>query len=196
MAHGDVEIEIKLKLDEKQFLELKERVRKIAEYKKESSQKDEYFTPAHKDFLNFEYPYEWLRIGERSGKTILNYKHFYPENKTPFTHCDEFETEIHNPERLRKIFSALGARSLMVVDKQRETFIYKDEFEIALDTVKELGHFTEIEVMKDFGSIETAREMLHAFTRSLGLKPEESVERGYPYLLMEKKGLIKWKRKA
>jgi len=191
MAHNNIEVEIKLKLTETQFVAVKDRLCKIATAKKDSSQADEYFTPAHRNFLDYDYPYEWLRIGQRGGKTILNYKHFHPENTMPFTHCEEFETEVTSPERLQKIFSSLDIKPLVTVDKKRESFAYKDEFEVALDTVKELGHFMEIEAMKDFGSIEETRKRLQSFAESLGVDPKTSVERGYPYLLMEKKGLLK-----
>ncbi|MBU2561700.1 MAG: class IV adenylate cyclase [Nanoarchaeota archaeon] len=191
MAHEDIEVEIKLQLTEKQFLSVQDKLKQIAEAKKASHQIDDYFTPAHRDFLKYDYPYEWLRIGQRSGKTILNYKHFHPENTMPFTHCDEFETEVACPEKLRKIFASLDILPLVTVDKQRSTFVFNDEFEIVLDTVKELGCFMEIETIKDFGSIEQARRRIREFSALLGIDPEGSVERGYPYLLMEKKGLLK-----
>jgi predicted adenylyl cyclase CyaB len=191
MAHDDIEVEIKLQLDKDSYQSVKEKLKALAEQKNTSHQIDEYFTPHHKDFLDYDYPYEWLRIGQRSGKTILNYKHWYPENECPFTHCDEFQTEVSCPERLRKIFKAIDMKPLVTVDKQRETFIYKDELEIVLDTVKDLGHFMEIETIKDFGSIEKAREQLFAFAKLLNLSTDKVVNRGYPYLLMDKLGLLR-----
>ena len=68
---------------------------------------------------------------------------------------------------------------------------HDEGFEIALDDVKELGFFIEIETTKNFGSVEIARSKIFEFAKELGLDASQPDERGYPYLLMEKKGLIK-----
>lgn len=82
-------------------------------------------------------------------------------------------------------------KNIIVVDKERSTYNYEDEFEIALDYVKELGYFIEIEAMKDFGGVEETREKLFEFAKNLGLDISRIDKRGYPYLVMEKRGLIK-----
>ncbi|MBW2967246.1 class IV adenylate cyclase [Candidatus Woesearchaeota archaeon] len=189
MAVGNTEIEIKIPLEEKDFFRIKEHLRSRAKFVKSSHQVDEYFSPAHRDFLEPQFPFEWLRIGQRSGKTIVNYKHWYPENVDQTTHCDEFETEVHSPEQMRLIFGSLDLRPLITVDKLRETFIHDAGIEIALDTVKELGHFMELETIKDFGSVEAARDALFSLARDLAVDASVHVPRGYPFLLMEKKGL-------
>lgn len=191
MSHNDTEIEIKIKLDENSFLKIKEMVENTAKFVKKVRQVDEYFTPAHRNFVEPKFPFEWLSIRERGGKAILNYKHFLPEDAEVHTHCDEFETELANPGAMRKIFSALDFKKLVAVDKEREVYTYEDEFEIALDVVKELGYFIEIETMKDFGTVEEARKKLFDFARILGVDVSNPDLRGYPYLLMEKNGLVK-----
>lgn len=152
MSHNDTEIEIKIKLDKDSFLKVREKVENTAKFVKKVQQSDEYFTPVHRNFVEPKFPFEWLSIRKRGGKAILNYKHFVPENAEVHTHCDELEAEIKNPEGMKKIFSALNLKSLVTVDKEREVYTYEDEFEIALDVVKDLGYFIEIETMKDFGS--------------------------------------------
>ncbi|MBW2977861.1 class IV adenylate cyclase [Candidatus Woesearchaeota archaeon] len=184
------EIEIKFKLDEDSFLKIKEKIKKISKFVKISKQKDEYFTPSHRNFMAVKYPFEWLSIRERGSKTILNYKHFYPENVKEFTHCDEVEHEVGDAAQLKKIFSALDFKSLVIVEKEREVYNYND-FEIGMDTVKEAGHFIEIEAKKDFGSVEKTREKLFEFAKSLDIDISKADNRGYPYILMKIKGLIK-----
>ena len=191
MAKDNIEIEIKIPIDESNFLKVKEKLQKITKFVKKSSQTDEYFTPIHRNFVEPKFPYEWLSIRKRGGKFILNYKHFYPENVEVSTHCDEFETVIEKPEQLEKIFSALNLKKLVVVEKEREVFIYNDKFEIALDIVKELGNFIEIEAIKDMGTINETREKLFQFVKNLGIDISNTDKRGYPFLLMKKKGLIK-----
>jgi len=191
MSDKDREIEIKIPLSEETFPKIKERLKKNSRFVKNLPQVDEYFTPMHRNFVEPEYPYEWLSIRRRGDKVILNYKHYYPENTEVTTHCDEFETQIQDVNQLDKIFSTLNFRKLVTVEKEREVYIYNNEFEIALDVVKELGYFVEIEAIKDFGSVEVTREKLFEFAKSLGIDISKIDKRGYPFLLMKKKGLIK-----
>jgi predicted adenylyl cyclase CyaB len=190
MAHGDTEIEIKIQVKEDAFFKARERAKKIARFAKTTQQADEYFAPWHRNFLEPKFPFEWLSIRKRGGKTILNYKHFYPENAEKHTHCDEHELEISNADQLQKVFSVLNFKKLVTVEKERDVFVYGDEFEIAFDTVKELGYFIEIETIKNFGSVEAARKALFEFAKILGVDTSKPDERGYPYILMKKKGLI------
>ena len=191
MSNNNIEIEIKIPLDEKTFFKVKEKLEKIAKFVKNSHQIDEYLTPAHRNFLEPEFPFEWLSIRKRDDKVVLNYKHYYPENVEITTHCDEFETEIKNLDQLEKIFSVLNFKKLVTVEKEREVYVYNDEFEIALDKVKELGHFMEIEAIKFFGSVEATREKLFEFAKNLGIDISKTDKRGYPYLLMKKRKLVK-----
>lgn len=165
MAHNNVEIEIKIQLSEKNLSRVKEKLKQTAKFVKTSKQEDEYFTPSHRNFVEPKFPFEWLSIRKRSGKSILNYKHWHPENSEITTHCDEFETEIANPESLNKIFSALDLKKLVFVEKEREVYTYNDEFEVGLDSVTDLGKFIEIEAIKDFGTVEKAREALFEFAK-------------------------------
>ncbi len=190
MASNDIEVEIKLPLDEKAFARVREQLQKTARFVGSTGQVDDYFTPAHRNFVAPRFPFEWLSLRRRGGKAILNYKHWHPEGAEVTTHCDEFETEIMNPEKLEKMFLSLDMRKLATIDKQRETYDLDGEFEIALDTVKELGRFIEIEAMRDMGGIAATRERLLTLARDLGLDPAGEDRRGYPFLLMRKKGLL------
>jgi len=190
MTKDDIEIEIKVPIDKILFSSIKTKVKELAIFKGSSKQIDVYYTPIHRNFIEPEYPFEWLSIRNRDNKTILNYKHFYPENVKSTTHCDEFEVSIENLEQLQKTFEALNFKKLITVNKEREVYVYKDEFEIGLDNVEELGHFIEIETIKDFGSVELARQELFEFAKKLGVDTSRTDKRGYPYLLLEKKGLM------
>jgi len=191
MAQNNQEIELKFKLNENEFSKIKEKISKIAKFIKTSSHKDEYICPPHKNFLAAKYPYEWLRIGQRGNKTILNYKHFYPEEIEVHTHCDELEFEAENAEQLRQLFSALNFKTNITVKKQREVYNYNEEFEVALDTVEELGCFIEIEALKHEETVKKTRERLFEFAKSLNINIETSDKKGYPHMLMKLKGLVK-----
>lgn len=51
-------------------------------------------------------------------------------------YCDEYEVEIDNETNLVKIFKILGLEEIAVVDKTRNTYLYLDKYEVALDHVK------------------------------------------------------------
>jgi predicted adenylyl cyclase CyaB len=189
------EIEIRIAFDKKSFLNLRKRIRKIAKFKRKSREIDDYFTPFHRNFVKPKYPFEWLRIGKRGNRNLITYKHYYPENAEYHTHCDEYETGIENSKALKKIFSVLDFKKLIRVDKKREVYFYKNKFEITLDVVKNLGYFAEIEAKKDFGGVrKTRRKIFEFLKKKLGFKnfgEDKEINKGYPYLLMKKKGLTK-----
>lgn len=191
MAHNNVEIEIKIPISKNKFLEIKSKLKKIARFIKKTSQKDSYFSPTHRNFVAPKFPFEWLSIRERGKKNILNYKHYHPENVQETTHCDEFESEVSQIKQLEKIFSAINLKKLVTVDKTRELYQFKDQFEVAMDKVKDLGYFIEIETIKDFGSVNEVRKKLFEFAKYLEIDISKPDFRGYPYLLMQKKKLIK-----
>ena len=190
MANNNIEIEIKIPVTEQEFQNAKKILEATSKFSKKSEQEDEYFTPAHKNFLEPKHPFEWLSIRKRGSGFLLTYKHFHPENSEFMNYCDEIETEIKDGENLKKIFNSLNFKSLIIVKKQREMYKYKDEFEICLDTVDNLGSFIEIEAIKDFGSVDLTRLAITEFAKQLGLDGEKKATKGYPYLLMEKLGLI------
>ena len=65
MANDDVEVEIKVPLDGKKFSDAKEKLKGIAKYAGSSSQADTYFSPIHRNFVEPEFPFEWLSIRKR-----------------------------------------------------------------------------------------------------------------------------------
>jgi predicted adenylyl cyclase CyaB len=137
MAHNDIEVEVKFSVSEEEFLKIKKKLQDISKFVKTTEQSDEYFNIANRSFLEFEHPFEWLSIRKRGGKNILNYKNWYNNTQGDFTHCDEFEVEVNDSEKLSKIFSKIGIKSI-VVDKTREVYNYKDELEIDMDYKKNL----------------------------------------------------------
>lgn len=188
---NNIEIEIKIKIEKNNFMSLKQFLKENANYIGSSRQVDQYYSAPHRDFLEPEYPYEWLRIRKSKGITILNYKHWHPENSPTSTHCDEFESVVSEPSSLEAIFNAINIDLLIKVDKIREKFIYQKDFEISLDHVLDLGYFIEIEYKGLDISIEIVNEKLIQVSESLGLDLVNKDNRGYPYLMLEKVGQLK-----
>lgn len=186
MAHNDIEIEIKLAVAKVEFDAAEKFLQENGHFEGSHHHLDTYFTPADRDWMAEPHPVQYLRIGTRNGKTILCYKHYYINPDGSPHYCDEFETLVENRDQLEKIFSALKMRTVLEVDKQRETFVYKDVLEIALDNVKNLGYFIEIESLKDLGGIDKAKEEIFKAAKEIGLKELRIDGKGYVQLLYEK----------
>ena len=184
MVNKDIEIELKfplLNFDETViFLE-----ENATPLKKNISQKDFYFIPPHRDFLSVNYPFEWLRLRESEKGFSLDYKHFYPENAEKTDYCDEFQTKMENIEAMKKILKSLDFKEVVIVDKIRSTWIFKD-VEIAIDDIKKLGRYIELEAKKHFNDPKEGKTYLYSILKELNAKVGEEELRGYPYRIIEK----------
>ncbi|MBI5466477.1 MAG: class IV adenylate cyclase [Candidatus Kerfeldbacteria bacterium] len=179
----DMEIELKFPLRdvpaEVAFLNAQAKPQKQAD-----RQKDTYYIPAHRNFLDYTYPYEWLRLRETTRGVQLTYKHFYPENTKQTDYCDEFQTSITDGEALKKILASLNFKEIIVVEKTRSTWEYKD-VEIAIDEVAGLGPFIELEAMRHYDNPKDGRDYLYGILAEIKVKVGPEDLRGYPYLVLQ-----------
>ena len=176
----DLEIEIKVQIENDKnlltFLEEK------ADFQYEKKQIDEYFSPEHNDYLAKRPVSEWLRLRDAEGEHSITYKHFHYDSNGLPTHADEHETGIGEIKDAKKILHALDFRSAAIVDKVRKVWMYED-FEIALDSVKGLGEFVEIEYKGD-GEGKTVDGILQEmikFLKDINCGEIKRDYRGYPF---------------
>lgn len=145
-------------------------------------QEDIYFTPAHRDFLDGDVVSEWLRLRKGKGGESVTFKRYLPLGSRYADHCDEYESTISDIKAMELMFEALDMKEIVRVHKERSTWRLEDT-EVALDNVKGLGDFLEIEY-KGEGTLEEARAHLQEVLQKLGAKVGEEDKRGYPYLLL------------
>lgn len=179
----NIEIEVKLKIENVKPLE--ELIEKEGEFIKEKHQIDVYYSPQHRDFLKVRPVDEWLRLRNSDGVASINYKNWHSNEEGIANHCTEFESGISDFETLQSILEVLDFKKLITVDKLRRVWMYKD-YEISLDTVKDLGSFVELEYKGESDDVdpkEIVEEMI-GFVRSLGCGKVERDKVGYPYLLL------------
>ena len=86
-----------------------------------------------------------------------------------------------------KIFNVLGVEQIAIVDKTRITYFYLNKYEVALDYVKELGYFIEIEIKKYDKSVLEEYDELINISKRLDLNLSNIDKRGYPYHIIAKK---------
>ena len=178
----DVEIEVKVKAKNVALLEkfLSEK----GKFTGEAYQKDDYFTPSHRDFMEKKPVEEWFRIrGGQSGS--ITYKLFRYDKTGRSSHAVEYETSVGSISQLRKILDALNFKFLVSVEKTRRTWLYGD-YEIAIDSVMGLGDFIEVEYKGHDSNVDpkTITEEMIKFLKSVGCTNIQRSHSGYPYALL------------
>lgn len=179
----DIEIEIQVRISE--TANLQTFLKNEATFKGENYQKDEYFTPSHRNFINKKPVEEWLRLRE-SNKNSIVYKNWHYGKNGKSEYCDEYESTVGDTDQLRKIFTALNIKPIITVEKVRRAWQYKN-YEIALDQITNLGDFVEIEYK---GQITPAIDPKQITTDMIALLKQigcGKIERnfvGYPFMLL------------
>ena len=139
----NIEVELKFPLLNKD--ELIKKLNKVAKLEKEEDyQKDVYYIPIHRNFLDKKPVSEWLRLRETKKGFSINYKNWHKKDNPKTVSCDEFETKIESIESIKKILKCLDFNEIVTVEKIRSVWTYKN-VEIAIDQIKELGNFIELE---------------------------------------------------
>jgi len=180
MANKEIEIQVEIEKINPliAFLE------KEGEFLYEDHQLDEYYTPAHRNFADLDPINEWLRLRDSNGKFSITYKNWHRDENKKAYHCDEFESGLESFEQVEKILNILDFKTVVGVEKNRSAYKYLD-YEIAIDKVKNLGTFVEVEFKgennKDHNEI--VQDMIK-FLKSLELGKLKRNSVGYAYKLL------------
>lgn len=168
-------IESEIKVSIKNITSVREMLGKIkAKPIGKTAQKDVYFSPPHMNFAGtLKY---YLRI--RSGrKNSIDYHIVHDDINT-----EEHEVKIEDPQEMEKIMLMLGFKIDCVVEKIRKEYTIKG-FIIAIDQVKNLGNFVEVESVN-----KSSYKKLLEVAERLGIKESDIVSgKGYPDMIMELK---------
>lgn len=180
------EVEIKIRVDKKDFLTLQKILQKKAKFIDEIHQQDHYFQPPGENFINPDGSInKWFRLRVSSKESFLTYKFVHSGEKV--REKDEYETKIEDPEAMKKIINALKFEEIVLVRKTRRIYMFRDIFELALDRIQELGYFIEIEIKKGFKSIEEGNAKIENIAKDLNLDIENESNLGYAHLMLIKK---------
>lgn len=179
----NIEIEIQVNIENSK--KLIDFLKKNARFKSEKHQTDDYFSPAHGNFLDVRPVRKWLRLRDSDGSYSINYKNWYFDKKGKSHHCDEFETKIEDLNQVKRILTALNFKPIVRVDKSRKIWIYK-EYEVSIDQVKELGDFVEIEYIgkDEKANPEKITEQMINFLKEIGCGKIKRNYVGYPFQLL------------
>lgn len=173
-----IEIEVKFPLnDEGSFVD---KLLKSGFLKSKSlNQTDIYFNSPHHNFAETD---EALRIRLTPNKTELTYKGPKTSQKSKLR--EEISVEISSSKDLLSIFQKLGFEPVAKVEKERTVFV-KNDFEITIDRVKDLGTFTEIEVViEDPKNKENKENELLNICKQFGFDLREQIRLSYLELIL------------
>lgn len=178
----DVEIEIQVRISEK--ANLMDFLADKADFKGEKYQKDEYFTPQHRNFISKKPVAEWLRLRESKTNSIT-YKNWHYDKVGKSHYCDEYETDLSNIEQMRNIFKVLDIKPIIAVEKTRKIWTYGD-YEISVDQITGLGDFVEIEYKSNDVNTDpkTITDEMVRFLKQIDCGKIERNYVGYPFMLL------------
>ncbi|MHB8904293.1 MAG: class IV adenylate cyclase [Patescibacteria group bacterium] len=183
MANNNIEIEIQVNIENS--APLFDFLKSQGVFVHEVHQVDEYFSPVKDDFLAIRPVSRWLRLRQTEKGNSFNYKNWYFNEDGTSNYCDEFETKIEDINSTRKILKALEFKNIVIVDKLRKIWTFKD-YEIAVDSIKGLGDFVEIEYIGNDNNInpkQVTDEMI-LFLKNLGVGKITRNHVGYPFIML------------
>jgi len=171
------EIEAKLKVESHEEI-IKKLAELGAEFTEEQLQTDYYFDDADRTLTKADRCLRLRRLltGNRE-KILLTYKGAKQKNR--FKKRLEIEIEIEDGDSGRRLFSELGYKQLLVIEKKRRIWRL-GRCEVALDELPLLGRFVEIEGPEE-GKIAEVQ-------KNLGLAHLPHITESYASLLANKVG--------
>ena len=126
-----------------------------------------------------------LRLRSKNNDYSITYKDDVFE-KGKWLYSNEYETKVESVDMLREIFKRLGLIKFIEINNKKE--IYKtDKYEIAVEDVKDLGIFMEVEYCtNDDVDVNAIKKGIDDFIKALKLNVSEELNMGKPEMFMRK----------
>ena len=149
-----------------------------------------YYDPKRKDLKPDENNQlsQCLRLRSKNNDYYITYKDDVFKNGK-WLYSNEYETKVESIEILREVFKKLGLKKFIEIDNQKE--IYKtNKYEIALENVKGLGIFLEVEYCtNDDVDINNVKKEIQAFIDELNINVSEELNMGKPEMYLRKNNI-------
>ncbi len=123
---------------------------------------------------------EALRIRRSDDKTIITYKGPRLSRETKMR--EEHELTANSFTEARAVLQSLGFIEVATVEKIRQRF-KRDALCVAIDDVKDLGRFIEIEVLLEEDEAESAEDQIFTFLEEIGVRRDDTTRESYLELL-------------
>ncbi len=126
-----------------------------------------------------------LRLRNKNDEYSITYKDDIFDNGK-WLYSNEYETRVESIDMLKEIFKRLGLEKFIEIDNEKD--IYKtDKYEIALENVKGLGIFMEVEYCtNDNVDIVAIKNEIQEFIDSLNINVSKELNIGKPEMYLHK----------
>lgn len=129
---------------------------------------------------------ECLRLRTKNDQNFITYKVDNFDQNNKWLYSDEYETSINDIYTINKIFERIGLKELLTIHNCKRTYKYKD-YEIAFETVEELGYFLEVEYCTNENvDVKKIKNEIKNFIKSLGLNVSDELFMGKPEMIIKK----------
>lgn len=182
-----LEVETKVKLRSSEVPELREKIKKIAKFKKRGKKADDYFA-----IKSEKYPKKAFRIRAMKDKFEVNFKKHLKKYWTKEVVVkEEYEFGLKGKdevESLLTLFKDLGFREWVRKIKWNETYKHKKDKRISIEInrVKHLGYFMEIEYLCRPREVKKARRKIMGVLKELEIEISQVDNTGYTRMLWNK----------
>lgn len=146
------------------------------------NQADTYYNSKYRDFGETD---EALRIRAMDGEYILTYKGPKMDKRSKTRR--EFEVAINDANNMGEILASLGFYPVASIIKKRKNYRL-GEFLIALDDVRNIGNFIEVEITaKNSRNYEEKLDTIFRFIEKLGISRDATIRESYLEMFLGKK---------
>ncbi len=144
------------------------------------NQSDTYYNTPYRDFKKTD---EALRIRTNDSEYFLTYKG--PKLDKVSKTRKEFEVKLNDANIMGNMLSSLGYYPVATIVKKRKKYRICD-ISIALDDVRNLGNFIELEIMvKNPENYNEKVESIFKFMNKLGISRSSAVRESYLEMLLK-----------
>lgn len=132
---------------------------------------------------------ECLRLRTKNDNNYITYKVDHFDENDKWLYSDEYETKINDIFTIRNILEKLGLKKLLSIHNSKRIYHYKS-YEIAFETVEELGYFLEVEYCTNAEvDIKKIKSEIQSFINSLGINVSEELTMGKPEMIIKKNNI-------
>ncbi len=131
---------------------------------------------------------ECLRLRKKDGQAYVTYKNDKFDDVGTWLYSDEVETKVADFNKMTEIFKSIGLKELITIDNTKHTYI-KNNYEIVLEEVKDLGLFLEVELMLEDDGVDVMveKQKIQKFIDDLAIQVSDELNMGKPEMMLRKK---------